>query len=321
MGRRRTVSGLLLFLPLLFASSARVQTEAPSRVQTVKFESKLVGRTLPYKIVLPPDYHSSRTTRYPVLYLLHGLGGHHTDWTLRTNVADYAAQYRLIIVTPEGNDSWYVDSASEASDKYESYIINELIPDVDARYRTIQARYGRAIAGLSMGGYGAFKFGLKYPNLFVFAGSLSGAFGVTRATEKDRGAGWEAFVKVFGEPDSPTRKANDLFALTAALSPARIASLPYFYSDCGTEDSPRIFAPNRELSDLFTQKKIPHEFRELPGDHSWAYWDRQVKEVLKLAAEKLRLPISRAVLPKRKASVTGKPQEERPAEGSPPVNQ
>jgi putative tributyrin esterase len=283
----------VLFLTLLIALSAQAQTSAQNRVKTVNFESKLIGKTLPYKVVLPADYQRSSGTGYPVLYLLHGLSGHYADWTTRTNIADYAAQYRLIIITPEGNDSWYVDSAGVASDKYESYVVNELIPDVDARYRTIQARYGRGIAGLSMGGYGALKFGLKYPGQFVFAGSMSGALGVTRATEKDRGAGWEAFVKVFGPLDSPTRKANDLFELTRALSADRVPALPYFYLDCGTEDSPRNFNPNRELSDLFAQKKIPHEFRELPGDHSWAYWDRQVQEVLRIAAEKLRVPAPR----------------------------
>ena len=164
---------LLLLLTLLLTFSAQAQTAAANRVETVRFESKLVGATLPYNVVLPYDYHSSRATRYPVLYLLHGLGGHHTDWTTRTNVADYAAQYRLIIVTPEGNDGWYTDSAGVPTDKYETYFLNELIPDVEARYRTIQSRYGRAIAGLSMGGYGAFKFGLKYPGQFVFVGSMS----------------------------------------------------------------------------------------------------------------------------------------------------
>lgn len=215
------------------------------------------------------------------------------DWTTRTNVADYAAQYRLIIVTPEGNDGWYVDSADVPTDKYETYILQELIPDVQKRYRTIESRYGRAIAGLSMGGYGAFKFGLKYPGQFVFVGSMSGAFGVTRYTEKDRGTGWDAFQKLFGPLDSATRKANDLFELTRGLPAARIAALPYFYFDCGTEDSAHIFSFNRELSDLFVQKKIAHEYRELPGDHSWAFWDRQVQEVLQVAAQKLRMPAMR----------------------------
>jgi putative tributyrin esterase len=263
-----------------------------SRVETIQFESKLVGKTLPYNVILPRGYNTSRTTRYPVLYLLHGLAGHYNDWIVRTNIADYAAQYRLIVVMPEGNNSWYIDSATVAADKYESYILQELIPDVQRRYRTIEARYGRAIAGLSMGGYGAFKFGLKYPDRFAFVGSVSGAFAVTNYTEKEtgKGAAWETFLKLFGPVGSETRQKNDVFELLQLITPAQVASLPYFYFDCGTEDAPVIFNSNHELDERMLQKKIPHEYRELPGNHSWGYWDSQIQEVLKIAALKIRLP-------------------------------
>ncbi|HET9714118.1 MAG TPA: alpha/beta hydrolase family protein [Pyrinomonadaceae bacterium] len=267
----------VLLLLLVFCAVAY------GRVETVRFQSKLVNTTLPYNVILPSDYDTSRTTRYPVLYLLHGLTGHYSDWVQRTNVANYAADYRMIVVTPEGNDSWYID-------KYESYILNELIPDVQQRYRTIEARYGRSIAGLSMGGYGAIKFGFKSPSTFVLAASMSGAFGVTRFTEKEIPELWKESLKPFGPVGSETRLANDLFEIVGKLTPARINSLPYFYFDCGTEDLPLIFPYNRELAGLMFEKKIPHEFREMPGNHSWAYWDRQVREVLKLASQKMRLP-------------------------------
>ncbi len=273
----------------LIAVAALSVTAQRASVETVQFQSKLVNTTLPYNVILPPGYRAATTKRYPVLYLLHGWGGHYTDWLTRTNVADYAAQYRMIIVMPEGNDSWYVDGAAGIDDKYESYILKELMPDVDKRYRTIQSRYGRAIAGLSMGGYGAIKYGLKYPGTFAFAGSMSGAFGVTRYTDKEMGGSNLApFMKTFGPAGSETRKANDVFEIARALTPARVASLPYFYFDCGTEDAAQHFDRNRELSELFLEKKIPHEYRELPGNHSWQYWDQQVPEVLKIAAEKLR---------------------------------
>jgi len=97
-------------------------------------------------------------------------------------------------------------------------------------------------------------------------------------------------LKLFGTIDSETRKTNDLFQIINQLSPARIASLPYFYFDCGTEDSSLIFPSNRELAQLMSEKKIAHEYRELPGDHSWDYWDRQVQEVLRIASQKMRLP-------------------------------
>jgi len=268
---------------------------APGRVETVRFQSKLVNATLPYNVILPADYDTAKTTRYPVLYLLHGLTGHYNDWVTRTNVADYAAEYRMIVITPEGNDGWYTDSVAITTDKYESYILDELIPDVQQRYRTIEARYGRSIAGLSMGGYGAIKFGLKSPATFAFAGSMSGAFGVTRLTEKEIGKDWQDSLKLFGAAGSETRVNNDLFEIIKKLPSARVFALPYFYFDCGTEDAAFIFTSNREIASLMFDKKIPHEFRELPGDHSWAYWDQQVQQVLRIAARKMRLPHAKRI--------------------------
>src|SRR2546421_631662 len=289
--RKRNLTALFVFI-FLFTQVYPFAIASGSvpivSVETIQLQSKLVNTTLPYNVILPAGYRTSKTTRYPVLYLLHGLGGHHSDWLTRTNVADYAAQYRMIVVMPEGSDSWYVDGAAGANDKYESYILKELMPDVDKRYRTIQARYGRAVAGLSMGGYGAIKYGLKYPATFAFAGSISGAFGVTRYTEKEMGgANLKPFMKTFGPVGSETRKANDVFEIARGVSAARVASLPYFYFDCGTEDAAQHFNPNRELSELFLEKKIPHEYRELPGNHSWQYWDQQIPVVLRIAAEKL----------------------------------
>src|SRR2546423_3390270 len=174
MMRIRLISSLLFFL-LLLALTAYGQ--APARVETVNFASKLVGLPLPYHVVLPPDYDAAteRATRYPVLYLLHGLAGSHDDWVSnRAHLAAHAAQYRIIIVTPEGHDGWYTDSATAPNEKYESYIMQELIPDVERRYRALTTREARAVAGLSMGGYGALKFGVKYPDKFSFVASMSG---------------------------------------------------------------------------------------------------------------------------------------------------
>src|SRR5260370_32243376 len=90
-----------------------------SSVETIQFQSKLINATLPYNVILPPDYRTSSRTRYPVLYLLHGLTGHYSDWITKTNVADYAPQYRMILVMPEGKDGCYTASATEPHDKYE----------------------------------------------------------------------------------------------------------------------------------------------------------------------------------------------------------
>ena len=264
---------------------------AHGRVETVRLQSKIVNASLPYNVILPADYDTSpRDVHYAVLYLLHGLTGHYSDWTTKTNIAQYASAYRLIIVTPEGNDGWYTDSSTVPTDKYETYILQELIPDVQRRYRTLEGRYARAIAGLSMGGYGAIKFGLKSPETFAFAASLSGAFGITRLSEKEVPASWQPSLRLFGPLGSETRKANDLFEIIEKLSAAQIKSLPYFYFDCGTEDSPLIFPYNRQLAQLMFDKKIPHEYRQMPGGHSWGYWDRQVQEVLRITVQSLRVP-------------------------------
>ena len=135
-----------------FASQGVQTSTAPAnpRVQTILFASKLVGQTLPYNVLLPVDYNqpAAKSKHYPVLYLLHGLTGHYNNWIEHTRLADCAAGYDVIIVMPEGNNGWYTDSASAPSEKYESYILQELIPDVEQRFRASSAREGRAIAGL-----------------------------------------------------------------------------------------------------------------------------------------------------------------------------
>lgn len=260
-------------------------------VQTVQFKSALVNATLPYRVIVPANYTSpaQASQRYPVLYLLHGYGGHYDNWVAKTKLSEYANAYQFIIVTPEGNNGWYTDSAGVAANKYESYILQELIPDVQRRYRTIEKREGRAIAGLSMGGYGALKLGVKHPEMFAFAASMSGALDAAVWTESDlREFGAElprSIMETFGQPGSPTRAANDLTKLVREFPAERLASLPYLYLDCGTEDG--LLSFSRRLADLLRERKIPYEYRELPGSHSWDYWDAQVREVMSVAARKI----------------------------------
>lgn len=253
----------------------------PVTVRDEKLESRLMSRTMPYRIILPGDYDSTQSAsrRYPVIYLLHGLTGHYNNWTDLTKLKDYASFPTAIIVTPEGGDGWYTDSVSKASEKWESYIVQELIPEVDKRFRTNTGRNQRAIAGLSMGGFGALKFGLKYPDKFVLAGSFSGALGAAKITEKQfPGAIGKTIDGIFGPAESDTRKANDIFAIIRSLTPERTKTIPFIYVDCGTEDF--LFANNREFVSLLVEKQVPHEYRQLPGVHDWKYWDKQVQEFL-----------------------------------------
>jgi S-formylglutathione hydrolase FrmB len=246
-----------------------------------KLESSLLAREVSYRVIVPADYKRKSSERYPVLYLLHGLYGHFSNWTDMTGIANYAANYRFIIVMPEGNDGWWTDSATVPNDKYESYIVRELIPEIDKTYRTIADRDHRVIAGLSMGGYGAIKFGLKYSEEFSLVGSFSGAFDATRRTEKT-GNKYPSIPIVYGPEGSKTRADNDIFALVSSVP---IDKMPFIYFDCGTEDP--FVGVNREFAALLAEKKVPHEFRELPGKHEWPYWDQQVQEFLRLAARKL----------------------------------
>jgi S-formylglutathione hydrolase FrmB len=262
------------------------------RHETVQFESRLVGAPLPYNVILPADYKrgSSKNRRYPVLYLLHGLGGSAADWvSTRARLADYAAQYPFIVVVPEGKDGWYTDGLA-ANEKFESYFVEELIPDVDRRFRTLPTREGRAVAGLSMGGYGAMKFALKHPELYAFAGSMSGALAVASWTPDQHIPEFvrPSVIRVYGDAGSRVRLDNDIYRIARELTPGQVKSLPFIYLDCGTEDF--LITNSRDFSALLIEKKVAHEFRELPGTHSWPYWDRQVREVLRLAAQKLSAP-------------------------------
>ncbi|MFL6230148.1 MAG: alpha/beta hydrolase [Pyrinomonadaceae bacterium] len=292
---------LIFALTSLLAPPARGVAQAPAQVaaaagavrdERVAFESKLIGAQLPYNVVLPPGYDAKAAaqTRYPVLYLLHGLGGSANDWvSQRTHLKDYAARYSLVVVVPEGKEGWYTDGAA-ANEKFESYFVQELLPDVEKRFRTIELREGRAVAGLSMGGYGALKFGLKYPDRFVFAASMSGALDAASWVTEMPVASFikPSITRVFGAADSPVRASNDIYKIVRDTAADRVASLPYFYLDCGTEDP--FFSNSRDFAALLFEKKILHEYHQLPGTHSWPYWDRQVQEVLKLAAQRLAPP-------------------------------
>ena len=275
---------ILTFILLGALAAFYYQAEAGVRTETVQFRSKLVDKTLPYSIVLPPGYglFTSWRKHYPVLYLLHGWNGHHDSWLIHTSLARYASEHQLIIIMPEGNNGWYTDAATALSDKYESYILEELIPDVDNRLRTIRDRRGRGIAGNSMGGYGALKFGLKHPEVFTLAASMSGALDTTSRTDE------ESIMQTFGEPNSIERKSNDVQRLAQEFPAERITLLPYFYLDCGRDDP--WLEINRRFSDILLERRIAHEYRQLPGGHIWPYWDRQVREVLRVAAETMAPP-------------------------------
>jgi len=267
-----------------FGSAFAQKADAKSgsaKVVEKKLASKLMDREMPYRVILPANYDAETGVRFPVIYLLHGLSGHYDNWTDKTKIAEFALNHQYILVTPEGGDGWYTDSASDPKEKYESYIVKELIPTVDKEFRTKADRKHRAVAGLSMGGYGSLKFGLKYPEMFALVGSFSGALEAAKFTEKNAGNIGKTTDLIFGTEGGESRMQNDIYLIVKDLSSNAVEKLPFIYLDCGTEDF--LFASNRSFVALLTEKKIPHEYRELPGGHTWPYWNAQVKEFLEVA--------------------------------------
>jgi S-formylglutathione hydrolase FrmB len=272
---------LTAFLALTSAAQTGSGSKPLSRVVDAQLDSKLMGRKMPYRVMLPDDYERS-PSRYSVIYLLHGFGGDYKNWFDKTGVAQYSAGKPFILVAPEGENGWYTDVPSKPNTNYESYIVKELIPEIDRKYRTRSDRAHRMIAGLSMGGYGALKIAIRNPSMFSLAGSFSGA--LRAAADKDPidlppGAVTKSIAATFGEAE--VRKNNDLFAMVASASPEQVKAMPMIYLACGTEDF--TFGNNDAFRTLLLQKKIPHDYRERPGTHAWNFWDQQVAEFLVIA--------------------------------------
>jgi putative tributyrin esterase len=251
--------------------------EKNARVQDASFHSRSLGRDVRYRVLLPDNYEDGG--RFPVLYLLHGLYGDYLNWDTRTRLEDYTRSLPLLIVMPDAGDSWYTNSATVPADKFEDYIAKDLIAEIDGKYHTVRDRHERAIAGLSMGGYGAIKLALKFPDLFVFAGSLSGALNAAQNLDELRPDFRANLVEVFGSARSRTRTDNDVFQL---LKAPHSSSYPYFYLACGEGD---FFLPiNRAFVEQLSSAKIAYEYHEAPGGHTWEYWDESVPSLLHAAS-------------------------------------
>jgi S-formylglutathione hydrolase FrmB len=260
----------------LFTVLLAVQTAVavPAVLEDRSFTSEALGRRASYRVLLPGDYPRS-ARRYPVLYLLHGLTGTYKDWGDRTRLLEHLADLELIVVMPDAGDSWYVNAGDE---RYEDYVALDLVKEVERQFRAQVDRAGRSIAGLSMGGYGAFKIALRHPARFAVAGSFSGAFSIVR--DGRRGEWFRdpaAFGRIFGPPGSPRRIENDVYELVRRADPKK---LPYFYLDCGRDDF--LLRANRDLVALLQQRGIAYEYHEVAGAHSWEYWNRRLPEFLRI---------------------------------------
>jgi S-formylglutathione hydrolase FrmB len=233
-------------------------------------------------VVLPADYAAGQR-RYAVLYLLHGWQGDETNWITLTHLVEAAARYPLIVVTPRAGNSWYVNSAVHPADRYGD-LLTDIIADVDSHFRTIADAHERAVAGLSMGGYGAMLYALRHPGVFAFAGSVSGAFAGLTNLDKLLPQLQPSLDEAYGTADSPTRKENDLDSWIATADPA---STPYLFLECGTAD-PLLPLSRHTVAELSAQK-LAYEYHELPGAHTWTFWDNSLTPMLDAVAAHLHL--------------------------------
>jgi S-formylglutathione hydrolase FrmB len=314
-------TSLVAALLLATATPARTLAQAPvsqDAVTTVEFYSPAVDRTMKYNIVLPVGYDDvGSNVRYPVLYLLHGLTQNYTVWA-RQGVPFYAQMYNVIVVMPDGGNSWYVNWAeSEGGQKndWEDHIVRDVVGHVDANYRTIAEREGRALTGLSMGGYGSITLGLRNPDLFVSVGTTSGALEHARTAarrlrgelppsepdertpeEEARRRAPNAAIGIEGFSSQHERTplgiefataehadAYDPFTLIRQVPRERV---PHIYIDCGTDD--RLIGGARELAHTLMEMDLPFDYMQMAGAHNGAYWTQSVGRIMGVQYEVMR---------------------------------
>lgn len=246
----------------------------------VKVPSASLGTEQVATILLPEGYAKSRR-RYPVLYLLHGGGQDHTAFAARPWFRTLVSR-ELIVVTPSVGDSWYINSAADPKARYEDFMVQDLMPYVDGQYRTVASREGRALAGVSMGAWGAMLLGLKHHQLFGAIGAMSGTYLISRQDPKmDMTSRTQ---QRFGAPETQERRERDPVSVLAAIADE---SVPFLYLASGNQD---IFVTdNRRFAERLTARKIPYEYRELsPFGHSWEVWDGQLVTFVDILSQRWR---------------------------------
>ena len=263
------VKKLYSFIFLVFLTTASFA----ATVDTLVVRSAVMERSYKAAVVLPASYTKTKSA-YPVLYLLHGAYGHFGDWLIKPTdkmlLHQLADQYNIIIVTPEGGSfSFYLDSPENKASQFETYITKDVINAIDQTYRTVNKKEGRAITGLSMGGHGALYLSAKHPELFIAAGSMSGAVDMESMLKRDSSAHVKKLMEpVFGsQSGSPELyAAHAVVNMVEAIGRNGIALI----IDCGVDDF--LFEANRELHSRLIAARVPHDYTERPGAHTWEYW-------------------------------------------------
>jgi putative tributyrin esterase len=225
---------------------------------TIQFMSQALWRQVTYTALLP-DETVVGPGPYPVLYQLHGGNQNHTAWLHSSNLLHYTRELPFIVLLPDGAQSRWANGGPPFS-AYEDFLIEELSQHVQHIFPATSGKW--AIGGNSMGGFGAVRLGLKYPQRFFSIWSHSGGF-PTADTLADHWY-WS------GNPHD-----LDCYALVDQLDPQMMPRLTF---DCGTDD--HLLDANRHFHAFLTEHSIPHTYHEHPGGHTWDYWDTHVREAL-----------------------------------------
>ncbi|WP_428654022.1 alpha/beta hydrolase [Runella sp.] len=279
---------VLCFISLVSFAQQGILKESQS------LKSTTLGKEVKYNIYLPADYDKTNRA-YPVLYLLHGFGDDETGWVQfgeANAIADKAIQNGesapMIIVMPDAGVSGYVNSF-DGKVKYEDFFIKEFIPFIESNYRIRAQKRYRAVAGLSMGGYGTLIMATKHPELFVAAAPLSAGVRTDEEILAMPDEQWNSsHAQRYGKDLKGNARLNESYYKNSILKIVETGSVDElkkvrYYIDCGDDDF--LIKGNMALHALLIDKKIPHEFRVRDGGHTWSYWRSALPEVLKFVSE------------------------------------
>lgn len=268
-----STTGLLIFtcmkrctLIVLFFLLSSITSLFAATVDTVDTYSTSMRKNIKAVVIKPGSYAYGK--RFPVVYLLHGYGGNYRDWMRSVPaIAQYADQFQLMIVCPDGNvGSWYLDSPVDPAFKFETYISAELIDWVDKNYLTIASPKARAITGLSMGGHGALYNAFRHQDVFGAAGSMSGGVDIRPFPNN-----WELSKRLGSYASHPQHwNTHTVVNLTHLLTPNALSII----IDCGVDDF--FYGVNQQLHQKLLDTNLPHDFISRPGSHNWTYWSNAV---------------------------------------------
>lgn len=252
-----------LLLCLLYVSAYAQQ----AGVYPTPVHSESMNKDVDNLIILPADYQENAGKEYPVLFLLHGYGGNYKTWLgIKPELPKIATEKEMIIVCPDGKNSWYWDSPVNPSIKYETYVSKELISYIDKNFRTRKSPKGRAIAGLSMGGHGALWLAFRHPDVFGACGSMSGGVDIRPFPNN-----WEMSKSLGDYKDNPQRwNEYTVINLLPRIKPGTLSII----FDCGTEDF--FYKVNEELHKQMLYYNIPHDYLSRPGAHNSNYWNNAI---------------------------------------------